>query len=104
MKDSGIGRFCWKIYADSTLNQTVSGKEYARATGGHLQVTVASDTIMTYMVFITAITSFLTAVESSDIHNAMKTTAPYFEVPKMPVSTSATDQSAWRSTMRKKRK
>ena len=44
MKDSGIGCLWWKIYADSTLNHTVSGKAYTRATRGLLQTSVTSNT------------------------------------------------------------
>ena len=36
----------------------VFGKAYARATGGHLQGSIASNTIMTSMVLITAIAPF----------------------------------------------
>ena len=50
MEDSGMGYLWWKIYADSTLKHMVSGKAYARATRGHLQGKIASNTIMTSMV------------------------------------------------------
>ena len=94
MEDSAIGYLWWKIYADSTLNHMVSGKAYVRANRGHLQVTIASSTIMTSMVFITAIAPFLSGVELSDIHDT-ETTAPYWEVPQMPVSIATTDKSEW---------
>ena len=81
------------MYADSTLNHMVFGEAYARATKGHLQGTITSNTIMTSTVLITAVMSFLTRVESSDIH-VMEITAPYWEGPEMPVSTTATDESA----------
>ena len=71
----------------------VSGKAYARATRGHLQGAITSNTIMTSTVLITAVTSFLTGVESSDIRDT-EITAPYWEGPEMPVSTTATDKSA----------
>ena len=94
MEDSAIGYLWWKIYADSTLNHMVSGKAYVRATRGHLQVTIASSTIMTSMVFITAIAPFLWGVELSDIHDT-ETTAPYREAPQMLVSIATTDKSEW---------
>ena len=81
----------------------VSGEAYARATKGHLQGTITSNTIMTSTVLITAVMSFLTGVESSDIHDT-EITAPYWEGPEMPVSTTATDKSAWTSRMWKERK
>ena len=93
---SGIGYLWWKIYADSTLNHIVSGEAYARATRG--QGTITSNTIMTSTVLSTAVTSFLTGVESSDIRDK-EITAPYWEGPEMPDSTTATDKSAWRSRM-----
>ena len=71
----------------------VSGEAYARATRGHLQGTVTSNTIMTPTVLITASTSFLTGVESSDICD-MEITAPYWVGPQMPVSTTVADKSA----------
>ena len=100
---SGIGYLWWKIYSDSTLNHMVLGEAYARATGDHLQKTITSNTIMTSMVIITAVTSFLTGVESADIRDT-EITAPYWEGPEMPVSTTATDTSAWRSRMWQERK
>ena len=81
----------------------VSGEAYARAIRGHLQGTITSNTTMTSTVLITAVTSFLTEVESSDIRET-EITAPYWEGPEMPVSTTATDKSAWRSRMWKERK
>ena len=98
MEYSGKGYLWWKIYADSTLNHMVSGEAYVRATRGHLQGTITSNTIMTSTVFITAVTSFLTGVESSEIRDT-EITAPYWEGPEMPVSTTATDKSPWRSRM-----
>ena len=71
----------------------VSGEAYARATRGHLQGSITSNTIMISTVLITAVTSFLTEDESSDIRD-MEITAPYWEGPEMPVSTTATDKSA----------
>ena len=91
MEDSGIGYLWWKIYADSTLDHVVSGKAYAGATRCYMQGPIASNTIMTSMVLITAMASFLTGVESSDIRDT-ETTVPYREVPEMPVSTKATYQ------------
>ena len=67
----------------------VSGEAYSRAIRGHLQGTITSNTIMSSTVLITAVTSFLTGVESSDT----EITAPYWEGPEMPVSTTATDKS-----------
>ena len=94
MEYSGIGYLWWKIYADSILNHMVSDEAYARATRGHLQGTITSNTIMTSTVLITAVTSFLTGAESSDIHvHDTEITAPYWEGPEMPVSTTATDKS-----------
>ena len=82
----------------------VSGEAYARATRGHLQETIISNTIMTSTVLITAIiTSFLTGVESLDVRDT-QITATYWEGPEIPVSTTATDKSAWRSRMWKERK
>ena len=81
-----------------TLNHIVSGEAYARATRGHLQGTITSNTIMTSTVLITAVTSFLTGVESSDIRDT-EIAAPYWEGPEMHVSTTATDKSPWRSRM-----
>ena len=99
MEYSGIGYLWWTMNADSTLNHMVSGEAYARATRGHLQWTITSNnTIMTSTVLITAVTSFLTGVESSDIRDT-ETTAPYWEGTEMPVSTTATEKSAWRSRM-----
>ena len=98
MEYSGIGYLLWKIYTDSTLNHIVSGEAYVRATRGHLQGTITSNTIMTSMVLITAVTSFLTWVESSAIRDT-EITAPYWEGLEMPVSTTATDKSVWRSRM-----
>ena len=69
VEDSSIRYLWWKIYADSTLNHMVSGKANARATRGHLQGTLASDTIMTSMVLITAIVPFIWGVKLSDIHD-----------------------------------
>ena len=88
MENSGIG---WKIYADSTLNLNVSGKAYVRATRGPLQVTIASNAIMTSMVSTFVIAPFISGVELSDIHDR-ETTAPYWEVPQMPVSIATTDK------------
>ena len=70
----------------------VSCKAYARATRGHLQGTIASDTIVTSMVLITAIASFLSGVEFSVTHHT-ETTAPHWEVPQIPVSIATTDKS-----------
>ena len=70
----------------------VSGKAYSGATRGHLQGTIASNTIMTSMVSITAIAPILSGVELPDIHDA-ETTATYWEVPQMPVSITTTDKS-----------
>ena len=95
MEDSGIGYLWWKIYADSTLNHMVSGMAYARATRGYLQGTIASNTIMTSMVLITAIAPFLPGVELSDIYDT-ETTAPYWKVPRMPVNIATTDMSVWK--------
>ena len=81
----------------------VSGEAYARTTRGHLQGTITSNIIMTSTVLITAVTSFLTGVESSDIHGT-EITAPYWEGPEITVSTTATDKSAWTSKMWKERK
>ena len=81
----------------------VSGEAYARATKGHLQGTKTSNTIKTSTVLISAVMSFLTGVESSDIHDT-EITAPYWEGPEMPVSTIATDKSAWTSRMWKEHK
>ena len=81
----------------------VSGEAYARATRDHLQETITSNTIMTSTVLNTAVNSFLTGVESSDIHDT-EITAPYWEGPEMPVSSTATDKSAWTSRMWKERK
>ena len=103
MEDSGIGYLWWKIYADSTLTDMVSSKAYVRATRGHLQGTMASNTIKTSMVLITAIAPFLTGVELSDIHDT-ETTAPYWEVPQMPVSIATTDKSVWISWIWKEEK
>ena len=100
---TGIGYLWWKIYADSTLDHMVSGKTYARATRGHLQGTIASTTIMTSMVLITAIAPFLSGVKLSDIHDT-ETTAPYWEVPRMPVSIATTDKSVWISRIWKEQK
>ena len=61
----------------------VSSKAYVRDTRGHLQGTMASNTIKTSMVLITAIAPFLSGVELSDIHDTE--TASYWEVPPMPV-------------------
>ena len=93
----------WKIYVDSTPNHMVSGEAYARATRGHLQGTITFNTIMNSTVLITAVAYFLTGVESSDIRDT-EIIAPYWEGPEMPVSTTATDKSAWRSRMWKERK
>ena len=71
----------------------VSGEAYAKATRGHLHRTTTFNTIVNATVLITAVTSFLTGVELSDICDT-ETTAPYWEVPEMPVSTTATDKSA----------
>ena len=68
MECSGIGDMWWKIYPDSTLNHIVSGEAYARATGGHLQGTITSNTI-TSTALITAVTSFFTEVESLNIRD-----------------------------------
>ena len=103
MEDSSIGYLWWKIYTDSTLNHMVSGKAYARATRGHLQGTIASNTIMTSMVSITAIAPFLSGVELSDIHDT-ETTATYWEVPQLPVSIATTYKSVWISRIWKKQK
>ena len=103
MEYSGIGYLWWKIYADSTINHTVFGEAYASATKGYLHGTITSNTIMSSRVLITAVTSFLTGVESSDIRD-MEITASYWEGPEMPVSTTATDKSAWRSRMWKEHK
>ena len=92
-----------KIYADSTLNHMVSGEAYVRATRDHLQGTITSNIIMTSTMLITTVMSFLTGVESLDIH-ATEITAPYWEGPEMPVSITATDKSAWRSRMLNERK
>ena len=103
MEDSDIGYLWWKLYADSTLSDMVSSKAYVGATRGHLQGTMASNTIMTYMVFITAIAPFLSGVELSDIHDT-ETTAPYLEVPQVPFSTATIDKSAWISRIWKEQK
>ena len=103
MEYSGIGYLWWKIYADSTLNHMVSGEAYARATRGHLQGTITSNIIMTSTMLITTVTSFLTVVESSDIRDT-EIAAPHWEGPEMPVSTIATNISAWRSRMWNERK
>ena len=102
MEYSGIGYLWWKLYADSTLNHMVSGEAYTRATKRHLQGTITSNTIMTSMVLSTAVMSFLTGVESSDIRDT-EIIASYWEGPEMPVSTIATEKSAWRSRMWKER-
>ena len=81
----------------------VCGEAYAGATRDHLQGIMTSNTIMTSAVLITTVNSFLTGVESSDIHDT-EITAPYGEGPEMPVSTTDTDKSAWRSRMWKERK
>ena len=75
MEYSGIGYLWLKIYADSTLNHMVSGEAYVRATRGHLQGTITSNTIKTSTALITAVKSFLTGVESSDIGDT-QITAP----------------------------
>ena len=71
----------------------VSGEAYARAIKGHMQGTITSNIIMTSTMLITAVTSFLTGVVSSDICD-LEITAPYWEGPEMPVSTTDTDKSA----------
>ena len=70
----------------------ISSKAYVGATRGHLQGTIASNTIMTSMVLITATAPFLSGVELSDIHDT-ETTAPYLEVPQMPFSITTTNKS-----------